>query len=173
MGAVLIEPVRGRGGVTVADRDTMSEIVALAHSAGAVVIADEIYTGCYRCVDAMCASAVLWREPADIVVLGKALGGGLPVSACLLRDEVAQAWGAPAGEAIHTSTFLGNPLACAAALAVLDELAREDVRRQIRTQSELFARQVLGPLVSDASCRTTGVQGMGLGSRVASRACWQ
>jgi 4-aminobutyrate aminotransferase-like enzyme len=162
VGALLLEPVLGRGGVTVGDGDAISEIVRIARRAGVVVIADEIYTGCFRCADAFCASSVLWSEPADVVVLGKALGGGLPVSACLLRDEVARAWGDPGGEAIHTSTFLGNPLSCAAALAVLDELSREGVREQIRRQSELFWSDVIAPLRDDPRCRTTGAGGVGL-----------
>ncbi|MBL8679149.1 MAG: aminotransferase class III-fold pyridoxal phosphate-dependent enzyme [Myxococcales bacterium] len=162
IGAVLVEPVQGRGGVTVGDGPTLSAIVKLAREAGAVVIADEIYTGCFRCADAFCASTVLWNELPDVVVLGKALGGGLPVSACLLRDEVAEAWGDPAGEAIHTSTFLGNPLACAAALAVVNELERPSVREQIRRQSELFWSDVIAPVASDPSCRTTRTGGAGL-----------
>lgn len=162
MGAVLVEPVRGRGGVTEGDGAVLGEIVRMAHAAGAVVIADEIYTGCYRCVDGWSVAAQRWSELPDIVVLGKALGGGVAISACLLRDEVAAAWGHPDGEAIHTSTFLGNPLACAAALAVMDELARDDVCAGIRSQASAFWKEVIEPVASDARCAVTKTGGVGL-----------
>jgi len=79
----------------------------------------------------MFASQLVGLEP-DIVCVGKALGGGVPISACLARREVMDAWPASRGEAIHTSTFLGHPLACAAALAVLETLEREHVTDRAR-----------------------------------------
>ncbi len=81
------------------------------------MIVDEIFTGLGRC-------GVRWRggEHADLLCVGKALGGGLPVSACIGRAEVMSAWGLSDGEAIHTGTFFGHPLGCAAALAALDLL---------------------------------------------------
>lgn len=162
MGAVLVEPMLGRGGVVEGDPAVLSEIVALAHAAGAVVIADEIYTGCFRCADGWTVSGARWTELPDIVVLGKALGGGVPISACLLRDEVAIAWGNPDGEAVHTSTFLGNPLACAASLAVMDELDRAEVREEIRGQASAFWREVIEPIAGDTSCAVTRTGGAGL-----------
>jgi 4-aminobutyrate aminotransferase-like enzyme len=62
----------------------------------------------------------------DLLCVGKALGGGLPLSACIGTPEVMAAWGRSTGEAHHTSTFLGNPLACAAAVATLDTLRDEE-----------------------------------------------
>jgi 4-aminobutyrate aminotransferase-like enzyme len=162
MGAVLVEPVLGRGGVVEGDGEAFGEIVRMAHAAGAVVIADEIYTGSFRCADGWCLSGVAWRELPDVVVLGKALGGGLPISACLLRDEVALAWGDPAGEAVHTSTFLGNPLACSAALAVMDELESATVRASVRAQSAAFWTDVIEPVASDGRCGVVGAAGRGL-----------
>ncbi|MBW2508203.1 MAG: aminotransferase class III-fold pyridoxal phosphate-dependent enzyme, partial [Deltaproteobacteria bacterium] len=60
----------------------------------------------------------------DLICVGKALGGGLPVSACIGRQEVMAAWGDPDREAIHTGTFYGDPLGSAAALATLDLIER-------------------------------------------------
>jgi 4-aminobutyrate aminotransferase/(S)-3-amino-2-methylpropionate transaminase len=60
------------------------------------------------------------------------------VSACLIREEIAAAWGSSTGEAIHTSTFLGNPLGCAAALASLDVLLDPETALAIRTRAERF-----------------------------------
>ena len=77
------------------------------------------------------ASERVGLEP-DLICLGKALGGGLPLSACLARREVMDAWPESAGEAIHTSTFLGHPLACAAGVAVLEALEMEGTAERAR-----------------------------------------
>lgn len=122
IGAVLIEPVLGRGGVEPAADGALSELASMALRHGALLIADEIYTGLGR-TGPWLRSVASGCQP-DVVVVGKALGGGLPVSAAIIEAGVARAWGDSVGEAIHTSTFLGNPLASAAALASLDVLQR-------------------------------------------------
>jgi 4-aminobutyrate aminotransferase/(S)-3-amino-2-methylpropionate transaminase len=125
IGAVIVEPVQGRAGAKLAPDGFMSSLSQVAAESGALVIADEVLTGLGRC-GAIFASQLVGLEP-DIVCVGKALGGGVPISACLARREVMDAWPESRGEAIHTSTFLGHPLACAAALAVLDTLERDHV----------------------------------------------
>lgn len=130
IGAVLVEPVQGRAGVRVAPDGFMARLSRMAHDAGALVVADEIFTGMGRC-GAVVASERVGLE-ADLLCLGKALGGGLPLSACLGRREVMDAWPESAGEAKHTSTFLGHPLACAAGLAVLDAMEAEGVVGRVR-----------------------------------------
>ena len=112
----------------------------LTRREGALLIADEIYTGLGR-------TGPLWlhREEgaeADLICLGKALGGGVPISACLGHEEVMRAWGDPGGEAIHTSTFLGNPPACAAALSVLAELERSPVGERAVERGERLKRAI-------------------------------
>lgn len=149
VGAVLIEPILGRGGVLAADPMAVGTIVEMAHRAGALVIADEIYTGLRRASSGWCYSSDHWPSTPDIVCLGKALGGTLPVSACLIRPDVAAAWGDPQGEAIHTSTFLGNPLACAAALATLDVLSHPDTVNQLETTARSLWQMVLEPMAED------------------------
>ncbi len=124
-GAILVEPIQGRGGVREAAPGFLHALGELARARGLLLIVDEIYTGLGRC------GALLEHRrqgaEADLICLGKALGGGFPISACLGRAEIMAAWGDPAGEALHTSTFLGNPPACAAALVTLAELAVTDV----------------------------------------------
>lgn len=120
IGAVLVEPIQGRGGVRVPPAGWLESLVDAAHRAGAVVIFDEIYTGLRRTGPWLRAHAVGVRP--DLVCVGKALAGGFPVSACLGTAAVMDAWGASEGEAIHTQTFLGNPTGCAMALAALDVL---------------------------------------------------
>lgn len=136
VGAVLIEPMLGRGGVFLPPDGALSAIAELARAHGALTIADEIWTGFGR-TGAMWASLEAGFRP-DILCLGKALGGGMPISACVARHEVMAAWGAPVGEAIRTATFLGHPLACAAALAHLDALEAADAPRLAREHGALF-----------------------------------
>ncbi|MGE0160912.1 MAG: aspartate aminotransferase family protein [Gemmatimonadales bacterium] len=131
IGAVIVEPVQGRAGARIAPQGFMASLSELAREAGVLVIADEILTGMGRC-GTMLASERVGLEP-DLVCLGKALGGGLPISVCLGSRTVMDAWPPSDGEAIHTSTFLGHPLACAAALAVLDRYAPERVLERVES----------------------------------------
>jgi 4-aminobutyrate aminotransferase-like enzyme len=129
IGAVLVEPVQGRAGARVAPPGFMAALSQSAREAGAVLIADEILTGMGRC-GAMLACERVGLEP-DLVCVGKALGGGLPISACIGAAQVMDAWPPSEGEALHTSTFLGHPLACAAALAALDRYGPERVLERV------------------------------------------
>ena len=63
----------------------------------------------------------------DILCIGKAMGSGFPISAAVGRAEIMDAWPLSTGEALHTSTYLGNPLGCAAALATIEEMERTNV----------------------------------------------
>jgi 4-aminobutyrate aminotransferase / (S)-3-amino-2-methylpropionate transaminase / 5-aminovalerate transaminase len=121
-GAVLVEPVLGRGGCVVPPSGFLPELGKLARESGAVLIADEIWTALGRS-GRMLFSATDAFVP-DIFCVGKGLGGGLPVSACIGTEELMLAWRREA-EVVHTSTFAGAPLACAAAIALLDTLSRE------------------------------------------------
>lgn len=122
VGAVIVEPVQGRGGVRVAPPDWLAELARRAREAGALLIFDEIYTGFGRTGRrfAMEHSGV---RP-DLMAVGKSLAGGFPISACLGTAAAMDAWGASKGEALHTQTFLGQPVGCAMALAALDALER-------------------------------------------------
>lgn len=115
--ALIVEPLQGRGGDVLPPKGWLPAIAESCRKRGILLIADEIYTGCGR-------TGRFWAcdheaVVPDLLVTGKALGGGLPISACIGSREVMGAWGASQGEAIHTSTFLGHPLACAAAMATL------------------------------------------------------
>ncbi|MDT8342478.1 MAG: aspartate aminotransferase family protein, partial [Longimicrobiales bacterium] len=129
VGAIVVEPVQARGGVRVPAPGFGRRLSALAREHGAVLVADEVYTGLGRC-GGLLASARVGLAP-DVVCLGKVLGGGLPLSACVGARRVMEAWPASTGEALHTSTFLGHPLACAAGLAVLEQV-REGIPERAR-----------------------------------------
>ncbi len=149
VGAVLIEPILGRGGVEPAAEGALASLGAMAKERGALLIVDEIYTGLGR-TGPWLRSIATGCEP-DVVVIGKALGGGVPVSAAVVREEAARAWGASVGEAIHTSTFLGNPLSCAAALASLEVLARPETTAMIGRCAVALERSLRAALSRDGA----------------------
>ncbi len=117
IGAIIVEPIQGRGGSVLPDPDLLPALRRLCDAHSILLIADEIFTGCGRTGDLFACEAS--DVVPDLLCVGKALGGGMPVSACLGRPAVMAAWGPSTGEALHTSTFLGHPMACAAALETL------------------------------------------------------
>lgn len=138
VGAVVVEPVQGRGGVHVPPKGFLAALRDLCDEQGMVLIVDEIQTGLGRTGE-MYLSVAQGCEP-DVICLGKALGGGLPTSACIGKAEVMAAWGTPDKEALHTATFLGNPLLSAAALSALDVIEEERLADRARqTGSKLRA----------------------------------
>lgn len=161
IGAVLFEPAQGRGGVVFPPRGFLLGLSELARERGALLIADEIFTGLGRC-GATWLSVSEGVAP-DLVVTGKALGGGLPISACLGRRDVMSAWGTPGGEAIHTSTFLGHPLACAAALATLEVMDNEGLAERAVRVGETFRDRLRTRLAGHACVRSVRGVGMLLG----------
>jgi 4-aminobutyrate aminotransferase/(S)-3-amino-2-methylpropionate transaminase len=129
-GCVIVEPVQARGGANVPSPDFLRILRRRCTARGALLIVDAVYAGLGRTGD-------LWRSGtlADIVTCGKALGGGLPLSACLVRAEHARAWEL-GPEAVYTHTHMGNPLACAAALVVLERVP--GLLERVRAAGERF-----------------------------------
>jgi 4-aminobutyrate aminotransferase-like enzyme len=158
VGAVIIEPIQGRAGVRIPPEGFLGELAAMTREAGAVLIFDEIFTGLGRTGElfACLHQGVL----PDLLCLGKGLGGGLPLSACLGPARIMDAWPPSTGEAIHTSTFLGNPLACAAGLALLRELEEGGLVARSRALGSQLLRMLdreLEPLA-----RRVWTRGLGL-----------
>lgn len=114
--AVIVEPIQGEGGVRPLSPELVAVIAERCARTGALLIADEVQSGLGR-TGQMFHSATLGLVP-DLMALGKALGGGMPIGAALFSERVAQK--AVPGD--HGSTYGGNLLACRAALTVLDEL---------------------------------------------------
>jgi 4-aminobutyrate aminotransferase/(S)-3-amino-2-methylpropionate transaminase len=145
VGAVIVEPILGRGGCVVPPSSFFAELASLCRDHGALVIADEIWTGLGRSGHWLYSAQGC--ACADLICLGKGLGGGLPISACVGRADVMGHW-AQDEEVVHTSTYAGAPLACAAALATLSAL-RDDrlIERSAqvgRRWRDLIAASVLG-----------------------------
>ena len=141
VGAVLVEPILGRGGCVVPPPAFLGELAALTKKAEALLVADEIWTGLGRGGDWL-ASAAMGVLP-DLVCFGKGLGGGLPISACVGSDAIMQSWRREAGEeVVHTATFHGAPLACATAIATLDVVVEDGLAARSRAVGD-GARQAL------------------------------
>lgn len=117
--AVLLEPIQGEGGVHVPDEEYLRQVRELCDANGALLIFDEIQTGMGR-TGQMFAYQHYGIKP-DIVTMAKGLGGGVPIGAFIASDKVANTF----GPGDHGSTFGGNPLACAAANAVLNVMESE------------------------------------------------
>jgi 4-aminobutyrate aminotransferase-like enzyme len=159
IGAILVEPVQARGGINIPPPEFLPLLRKLCDEHGALLILDEIYTGFGR-TGKWFACEHAGVVP-DIICLGKALTGGFPLSACVGRaDLMDAAWPVSRGEAIHTSTFLGNPVGCAMALAQIREIERLGLPRR---SAELGAHllkllSILHPRSSIlVSCRGLGL----------------
>lgn len=120
--ALIIEPVQGRAGIIVPPLGYLRELRAICNELQILLIVDEIYTGFGRTG----AWFAVDREALvpDILCIGKAMGSGFPISAAVARSQVMDSWPCSSGEALHTSTYLGHPLGCAAAIATIDEIER-------------------------------------------------
>jgi predicted acetylornithine/succinylornithine family transaminase len=118
-GAILLEPVQGEGGVNPATDEFLDAARTLADELGALLVLDEVQTGVGRTGTFFCFEQTAIRP--DVVTLAKGLANGLPIGALLVADDAAGAF--VPGD--HASTFGGNPVACAAACAVVDELTDE------------------------------------------------
>jgi predicted acetylornithine/succinylornithine family transaminase len=114
--AVIVEPIQGEGGVRPIPAEAARAISAACARSGALLIADEVQSGSGRTGQFLYSPAI--GLTPDCIALGKALGGGMPIGAAMLSDQVAAT--IAAGD--HGTTYGGNLLACRAALVVLDEL---------------------------------------------------
>ena len=135
--AVLLEPVQGEGGVNVASGHYLEGAKALCEEHGALLIFDEVQTGIGR-TGRMFAYERYGVVP-DIITLAKALGGGFPIGAMLARGEVAETF--QPGD--HASTFGGNPLACAAALATLEEIIEGGVVEYVNAVGNMLYKKLV------------------------------
>ena len=138
IGTVIVEPVQGRGGIRVPPAGWLGELADSSRAAGAVLVFDEVYTGFGRTGDWFAFQDEAVRP--DVLVLGKGMAGGFPISAAIGTAEAMDAWGASKGEALHTQTFLGNPVGCAMALACIEQL--ESVIPGVTPMGEWFRTEL-------------------------------
>jgi acetylornithine aminotransferase len=153
--AVLLEPVQGEGGIRVATPGFLKACREITRERGVLLIFDEVQTGIGR-TGRLFAYEHSGVTP-DVMTLGKGLGGGMPIGACLATDPVATAF-VPGS---HGSTLGGNPLACAAALAVLEVILEDqDILGHCVRVGEHFLKALKD---LQAGCPViTNVEGLGL-----------
>lgn len=134
--AVMLEPIQGEGGVNVASKEYINGVKKICKKFGALLIFDEVQTGIGR-TGRLFAYEHYGVKP-DIITLAKALGGGFPIGAMLARGEAARIF--QPGD--HASTFGGNPLACAAALATLEEIIEGEVVEYTNSVGEILCTEL-------------------------------
>ncbi len=128
--AVMVEPVQGEGGVNVPDPAFLKGLRDLCDHHGMLLIFDEVQTGCGRL--GQWFGYQHFNVQPDIITLAKALGGGAAIGALIARPEAA----ARLVPGTHASTFGGNPLACAAAIATLETIEQEGLLPHVRRIGE-------------------------------------
>lgn len=131
-GAVILEVIQGEGGVMPASDAFLRAVRARCDAVGAILILDEVQTGIGR-TGSFWAFEQTAIEP-DVITVAKALGGGLPIGACIAREDLADAF--VAGD--HATTFGGGPVVCAAALATLAVIEREGLVANAATSGAHF-----------------------------------
>jgi acetylornithine/N-succinyldiaminopimelate aminotransferase len=119
--AILVEPVQGEGGINIPDTNYLNELRTICDENDWLLMLDEIQTGMGR-TGKMFAHQHNGIVP-DVMTLAKALGNGMPIGACLVSGKASEIL----GPGSHGSTFGGNPLACSAAMAVLDVIEQENL----------------------------------------------
>ena len=129
--AVIVEPIQGREGEVVPPPEYFPKLKELCQHAGALLIADEMMTGFGR--TGRWFAMQHWNVQPDIICLGKAMAGGMPMAACIAPAEIMDAWRHARPEAPQSSTFMGHPVGCAAALATIDEIERRRLPERAET----------------------------------------
>ncbi len=152
--AVLVEPILGEGGIHIPDSDYLPALRSICDQQGWLLMLDEVQTG-----NARTGKYFAYQHSdclPDVVTTAKGLGNGVPIGACLARGEAAELF-VPGN---HGSTFGGNPLACAAAHAVLDVIEEEDICSQAETQGKRIVSALQSELAGNNAVKE--VRGLGM-----------
>jgi acetylornithine/LysW-gamma-L-lysine aminotransferase len=136
--AVLVEPVRGEGGILLNSDDFLPQLREICDEKGVLLILDEVQTGFGRTGKVFACEH--WNVVPDILCLAKSIAGGLPMGATFAKEDVMAAF--HRGE--HSSTFSGNPLVCAAASAAIDVLVEERLPERAATLGSYFKGKLEG-----------------------------
>jgi acetylornithine/succinyldiaminopimelate/putrescine aminotransferase len=154
--AVIVEPIQGEGGVRIPDDEFLPALRQRCSTVGALLIFDEVITGFGRTGKLFACEH--WQVVPDILVLAKALGGGMPLGAFISTPEILATLSTDPPLA-HVTTFGGHPVCCAAGLASLETILHENLPQQARTKGEEFLGK-LQTLVGTGGF--VGVRGRGL-----------
>jgi len=144
--AFIAEPILGEGGIIVPPAEYFREACKILRGRGMLFIADEVQTGFAR--TGKMFAFMHYGETPDIVTMAKAIAGGLPLGACTTRNEIADAF--ESGD--HLSTFGGNPVSCAAAIANIDYLVESNLSEKTAKKGEYVLKrlkEISNPLVGE------------------------
>lgn len=137
--AVIAEPIQGRGGDVVPPKGWLKALRDLCTQHDILLILDEIYTGFGRTGSMFACDRD--NVVPDIMCLGKAMTGGFPLSAAIASPKVLNKWPLNISEAIHTSTFLGNPMGCAVGLKALEILQRDHLPEAAQQKGDYISAE--------------------------------
>jgi 4-aminobutyrate aminotransferase len=152
--AVVVEPIQGEGGIVVPDDDFLPRLRRICDEQGILLVADEVQSGMGR--TGRMWAIEHWGVEPDMVVTAKGLASGMPIGALIAKEHL-MTWGAGS----HGSTFGGNPVSCAAALATIDLLEHAGLMENAVERGEQITR-ALRPLVDQYPGVVRDVRGMGL-----------
>lgn len=155
--AVIVEPIQGEAGVRVPSDDFLPGLRRLCDERGVLLICDEVQGAMGR--SGRWYSFQHWDVVPDIVTLAKSLGGGLPLGAILSREDLFATFLDP--PLSHLTTFGGNPVACAAAIAAFDVIEREGLVEQSARLGDYLVERI-GSVAAQFPDRITAVRGKGL-----------
>jgi 4-aminobutyrate aminotransferase len=152
VGSVLLEPIQGHEGWIVPPDDYLPRMREICNKRGLLMIVDEIITGFGRTGEMFAVNHA--GVVPDLICFGKAMAGGFPISAAVGTTKVMNAWQSKSGESTHSSTFLGHPLGCAAAIAGIEEIQANDLIRRSRELGQhvtecLFDMKTRHPIMGD------------------------
>ncbi len=153
LSAVMLEPIQGEGGIRIAPSDYLKSVRELCDKHNLLLILDEVQSGVGRTGHWYCYQHNNIKP--DILTTAKALGNGVPIGACLAKGEIAQLF----RPGLHGSTFGGNPLACRAALAVLETIEKNDLCEKAAKMGAYLLDKLKSKLASD---KIYEIRGMGL-----------
>jgi 4-aminobutyrate aminotransferase-like enzyme len=159
IGALIVEPIQGRGGDRPAPLEWLRKIRELTTQRNLILIFDEVYSGFGR-TGRWFACEHAGVAP-DLLCVGKGMASGFPISACIGRADVMDSWPASTGEAIHTSTFLGSPAGCAAALASIKEMRDRNLVERSATLGSVIG-EILAGVRRSAPKKVAAVRGRGM-----------
>lgn len=155
--AILLEPIQGEGGLRIPDDGYLSALRQICDRQGWLMMLDEVQSGVGRTGKWFCYQ----HEGAtpDVLCLAKALGNGFPMGACLARGEAAKLF----SPGSHGSTFGGNPVACRAALAVLDTIETEELCQRAGALGQRIKAAFVDRLSDQKSVRDIRNRGLMIG----------
>jgi acetylornithine aminotransferase len=155
--AVLVEPVIGEGGIIIPADDYLVKLRDLCDKHNCLLMLDEIQTGMGRTGQWFAYQHT--KIMPDVLTLAKSLGNGVPIGACLGRGKAADIL----QPGTHGSTFGGNPLACRAALAVIETLEKQQLPQRAQELGEYFYQKLVRNLESVTTVRDIRVKGLMIG----------